>query len=67
MGDRYHLTVKCNCGFTEEGVYYAPTCGFTTWECPKCEKIIDLEEYTGISYDDCSNVDLISFMVNSIK
>jgi len=68
MGDRYFLQVTCpKCKFTEEDVYYAPTCGFTEWVCPKCGEKVDLEEYTGISYEDCSNAGLINAMVESLK
>jgi len=59
MGDRYILHVKCKCGHDQEGVYYAPTCGFTHWDCPKCHQRIDLAEYSGISCEDCSNKELI--------
>lgn len=55
MGTRYILEVKCpKCGALDDGVYYAPTCGFTTHECT-CGNVIDLEEYTGVSYEDASN------------
>jgi endogenous inhibitor of DNA gyrase (YacG/DUF329 family) len=55
MGDRYILTVKCpKCGTVDDDVYYAPTCGFTDHKCP-CGHVIDLAEWTGISYEDCSN------------
>lgn len=64
MGDRYYLTVKCkSCGFTEAHVYYAPTCGFVMWTCPECNNITDLGIYSGISYDDCSNRELISNII----
>ena len=37
MGDRYILTVNCpKCGYEDDDVYYAPTCGIVDWECPKC-------------------------------
>lgn len=56
MGDRYILTIKCpKCGYEDDNVYYAPTCGYVDWKCPKCKKKIDLEKWTGISYDDASN------------
>ena len=56
MGDRYFITVTCpRCGNTDLDVYYAPTCGFTTWECFKCGTKVDLEKLTGISYKDASN------------
>ena len=63
MGDRYHFDVTCpSCHQTPKGydftgynAYYAPTCGFTDWKCPLCGKIVDLGEYTKISYEDASN------------
>ena len=54
MGNRYWLSVTCKCGFEDRNVYYAPTCGFTDWKCPKCNQVIDLEEYSNISYEDAS-------------
>lgn len=55
MGDRYFLTVECpKCGKKENEVYYAPTCGFTECHC-SCGHVIDLEELTGISYEEASN------------
>jgi len=55
MGDRYFLTVLCpECGAKHLDVYYAPTCEINTFRCP-CGNIIDLEEYSGISYEDASN------------
>lgn len=40
MGDRYELNLKCAyCNsLQKEFVYYAPTCGFITFECDKCKK-----------------------------
>jgi len=67
MGDRYYINVNCKCGYSEGDVYYAPTCGFTSWDCPKCGEEIELEEYTGISYDDCSNRDIIGTIIESLK
>ena len=68
MGDRYYVKVKCpKCGFTEDDIYYAPTCGFTEWKCPKCETVVDLAEYTGISYEDASNLDIIQEIVDKVK
>jgi len=56
MGDRYIITVKCpRCGHAEDNVYYAPTCNFRTWRCPKCKLIVDLASYTGISEAEASN------------
>ena len=55
MGDRYILDVTCPaCGRVGEDVPYAPTCGFTEHKCP-CGHVVDLEELTGISYEDASN------------
>ena len=60
MGDRYCLTVICpGCNHEDDDVYYAPTCGVVDWYCPKCKHKVDLGEYTGISYEDASNRDLI--------
>ena len=51
MGDRMYMKVKCECGNIDEEVYYASTCGFMTWKCPKCEKVTNLEEYSGVNAD----------------
>jgi hypothetical protein len=60
MGDRYYLSVRCQeCGVTDDDVYYAPTCGFTKHICTDCGYETDLGSYSGISYEDCSNVDLV--------
>lgn len=60
MRDRYILKVTCpDCGFVDDDVYYAPTCGFVDWTCPKCDKKVDLEKLTGISEEDASNKDMI--------
>ncbi len=60
MGDRYFIDVKCReCGYEEEDVYYAPTCGIVSWECPECETVMDLGEYSGISYEDASNLEMM--------
>ena len=67
MGDRYFLHVKCKCGYEEDDVYYAPTCGFTDWDCPKCNQKIDLVEYSGISYEDCSNKAMLEEIVKSFQ
>lgn len=67
MGDRYTLTVKCDCGKVDDDVYYAPTCGFTHWRCPTCGKLIDLEAYSGITYEDASNKELISQLMTDLK
>ncbi len=67
MGDRYILTVKCKCGFLDDDVYYAPTCGFIDWKCPECGEVIDLERYTGISYEDCSNKINIESIIQNLN
>lgn len=66
MGDRYYITVTCpRCGQKEGDVYYAPTCGFTTYRCP-CGNVVDLEEYTGITYADASNAAEIERLVKEV-
>lgn len=66
MGDRYILTIECpKCRCPDNNVYFAPTCGFTDWSCPDCSHEVDLCEYTGISYEDASNVDAIKQIVDS--
>jgi len=68
MGDRYILEIKCpKCLFFDNDVYFAPTCGFTVWNCPSCGHKIDLYEYTGITYEDASNIDLISAEIDKIE
>jgi len=63
MGDRYILTLKCpQCGSINDEVYYAPTCGFLAHTC-SCGYVTDLEEYTGIAYDDASNKDALNDIV----
>ena len=60
MGDRYILPLICpTCGTEDDDVYYAPTCGFTTHRCSGCGAEIDLEQYTGITYEEASNKELI--------
>jgi hypothetical protein len=66
MGTRYFLTVKCKCGFIDDDVYYAPTCGFTKWHCPECNRVTNLEKYTGISCKDASNRGAIKEIVRKI-
>lgn len=64
MGDRYFLTVTCpQCKYKDNEVYYAPTCGFVDWDCPKCGTKVDLEKMTGISYEDASNREEIEKLV----
>ncbi|KKN00919.1 hypothetical protein LCGC14_1133020 [marine sediment metagenome] len=66
MGTRYILTVICPICKTEDSdVYYAPTCNFTTHTCSSCKHIVDLEKYTGISYEDASNATEIGAIVDS--
>jgi hypothetical protein len=68
MGDRYFLTVRCpNCKFEDDDVYFAPTCQFDSWECPQCGLVVDLEQYTGISKESCSNKQVLEYMVSGIK
>jgi transposase-like protein len=68
MGNRYFLTIKCpSCGYFDEDVYYAPTCGFVDWRCPKCGKVVDLEEETGISYEDASNLGVIEKLCSKFE
>lgn len=67
MGDRYFLTVVCpKCNRREDEVYYAPTCGFTEYECP-CGEVIDLEELSGISYEEASNREEIQELVDKVS
>ena len=66
MGDRYILTAICpKCGHIDNDVYYAPTCGFKTWECV-CGHVVNLEEYTGISEAECSNADAIQKLIEEM-
>ncbi len=67
MGDRYFLEITCpNCGFhDDDDVYYAPTCGFLKWKCQKCGQVVDLKEYTGISYEDASNANEIEQIIKN--
>ena len=60
MGNRYILEVVCpKCGLMDCDVYYAPTCGFVSWSCPKCKNTVDLCEYTGITKEMASNAGTI--------
>ena len=66
MGDRYFLTVVCpECKAVNEDVYYAPTCDFLTHTCESCGHEIDLEEYTGISYEQASSLSIIERIVEN--
>ena len=67
MGNRYIICVGCPmCGHFMDDVYYAPTCGFTSTKCVGCGHIIDLEEYTAISYDDASNVEDMEKIIEEV-
>ena len=67
MGDRYFLEVACpRCGYYDDNVYFAPTCGFEEWTCPLCRYVVDLEELTGISYDDASNAAEIETQLDNL-
>jgi len=67
MGNRYFLEITCpECGTHDDDVYYAPTCGFVTWTC-ECGHTIDLETYTGISYEEASNATEIKQMLDAIQ
>jgi len=66
MGTRYWLNVKCDkCGVILKDVYYAPTCDFVNVEC-NCGNIIDLGKYTGITYEDASNIEEIRNLYGDI-
>jgi hypothetical protein len=68
MGDRYIISVTCpRCDTADDDCYYAPSCGFLTHKCEKCGYIIDLEEYTGITREDCSNVEEIKKIVEDYE
>ncbi len=59
MGTRYFISVLCpKCELISDDVYYAPTCDFVTFTCD-CGTVVDLIEYTGISYEEASNKDEI--------
>ena len=66
MGDRYYLDVTCpfckhkqdgNGDEMFQGVWYAPTSGFMTYDCEKCGKTIDLEKYSGIDAEGTASTD----------
>ena len=68
MGDRYTLTMKCpRCGHEDDDVWYAPTSGFMTWECQKCNKVVDLEEYSGIDAEGTANTEYGVKTVRELK
>jgi len=49
MGNRYEIKkLKCAyCGFENEDIYYAPTCGILTFKCKKCGKVNFIKEIIG--------------------
>lgn len=66
MGDRYILTMICEkCGYIDNDVYFAPTCGFDRWTC-KCGNEVDLVEHTGITEEMASNKHEICQMIREI-
>jgi hypothetical protein len=68
MGDRYILQIDCpKCGFFDDDVYFAPTCGIDKWQCSRCGHKVNLCLYTGISYEDASNADIIEELCREIK
>jgi len=68
MGSRYTLEVKCfKCNLINKEVYYAPTCGFMEWKCPKCGTITNLEEYSGIDAIGCANTTYGANYVKELK
>lgn len=67
MGTRYIIMVTCGCGVIDRNVYYAPTCEMDTWECPECGMVVDLAEYTGISYEEASNIEEITALIEAYK
>lgn len=67
MGNRYILEVTCvECGFTDDSAWYAPTSGVRWWICPQCGNKIDLEECSGIMYEEASNQDVIEKAVGGM-
>jgi hypothetical protein len=67
MGTRYFITVICpQCGHEELDVYYAPTCGLASYICT-CGFEVDLEEVTGISYDEASNREEIEAAIMEVE
>lgn len=66
MGDRYILTMICEkCGYIDNDVYFAPTCGFDRWTC-RCGNKVNLVKYTGITKKMASNKNVISEMIKEI-
>jgi len=67
MGDRWTLEVECaRCGFVEDDVPFAPTSGIVEWTCPKCGHIENLEELTGISYEDASSAEQMALLARNM-
>jgi len=68
MGTRYILEVECpECGFLDGDVYFAPTCGFTEWKCPKCDSVVNLVERTGVTPADASSADEMRALIASMR
>ena len=68
MGDRWFLTVECPvCGYEDQDVYFAPTCGVKTWRCPGCRRKVDLCKLTGITAEDASNAAQIKGIVDGMR
>jgi DNA-directed RNA polymerase subunit RPC12/RpoP len=68
MGDRWTIEVTCpRCGYVEDGVPFAPTCGFTTWRCHDCGKKVDLCKHMGICAADTSNAAQIMGIMDGIR
>ena len=67
MGERYILEVLCpNCGILHDNIPYAPTCGWIEFVCSNCKHCVDLTEYTGISYEDASNADIMKQIIDEV-
>ena len=68
MGDRYVVDVACpNCGNIDEEAWYAPTCGVVSWVCPECGYSVDMEQYTGITYEEASNTGVIQELMQEAR
>jgi len=50
----------------DNDVYYAPTCGFTEYRCP-CGNTIDLEKYSGITYEEASSREEIEKLCKAVS
>lgn len=67
MGDRYILRIECPiCGHLDDA-YYAPTCNIVTWTCSECGQVVELKEYTNISYEEASNRETIEKIAEIVK